>query len=334
MNISRISGCIYNNRYKINKAEKINTANFFFCGEDFLKEDIFTYKPPIKDVPIILPQYLKQEIKKKSPKETELIYKALNSLEFDSTVSQKTIFDFVNEIINLKDFTTLKKAVESNVKFRIVLSEHPARYQEIPHKNKTEKFITFCENIEGKNNITSLAHELGHAFDYNTTLFDVYYLSENLIPVFKKIGGVPTLSGYKPNSTMYIPTYTDESGTLYKKEDIFQYNISLSKEFHLTYLRDCRNLLEIDKEKGLKQGSTFKSLISDFSDKSLTGYYLGCKEGSPKINMEYLHKEMFAQMAALYTNGKTSKPDFDKIAFEYFPNMYNFVEELFSLELF
>lgn len=266
-------------------------------------------------------------LKQNDPEKYALTAATLKNTFIDKSICQETLSDFIENLANLGNVTTLKKALNSKVKFQLVKSDSTASFT----RTKMGNLITLCESSKGTNNTSSLSHELGHAFDYNTPIIE-NGLHRNLIPKieinpngkYEFYGHKVDLLGYKPNSYTLVP---NQDGSL-KEVGVIRDNACFSKEFNHAYQKDTKHLLEIDKQNGQKKGTTFTNLLSDWSEDSLFGYYLGGNKKNKKIQMHTLKKEMFAQMAAIATNGYSARKGFDDKALEYFPNMYKFVSDL------
>lgn len=251
------------------------------------------------------------------PKRFNLIVQVYKQMLFQNQekISPETFDAFLDEIIKLQNTATLEKALKSGV----TITFNSPKGGISCYANDTRVILLHKDHID------SLAHELGHAFDLNSPISENSSLHRNLIPKLKvKDDGTYEVLGVLPNAKQKVKT---EAGI--KVQDIISDYTSASEEFNTALQRDFHNMLKIDKEKGLKQGATLKSLLSDWNQDSLFAYYLGVeKPNTTKISKYSQQREMFAQMCALITNGHTARPNFDKKALEYFPNTYKFVSNL------
>lgn len=272
-------------------------------------------------------------MRQSSPERYDLILSALKKTTVED-ISQCFLSDFIKELADLKDLTTLRKSINSGVRFKLVKSDGVASFNRYTLKNgKIDQVIILCEDFNGKNNVSSLPHELGHAFDYNTPTSKKLL---HLVPVLKKDSNGKylvgkhkcNLLGYKPNAYRFVTTANGQK----KIVGVILDNMSMSEGFFKAYQKDLKHMMELDKIKGQKKGTTFLSLLTDWDKNGYFGYYLGAKEGRTKIDMGVLKKEMFAQLAAISTNGYSSRSDFDKKVLDYFPNLFEFVNDAIKKE--
>ncbi len=290
------------------------------------RSQVTTYQPCVKINS--RGQFILDAIRFSDPEKFELMTRAIKNTKYVGEISENTVADYIQELGNIKDTTTLKCALEANVNFKLVQSDDCATFtKNIFSNGRIEQYITLCENTSGGNNVGALTHELGHAFDYNYRTADIRthmvpYLRKNPNGKYMYAGQRVDFFGYKPNaySTIITSKKREEKG-------VISDNISMSEDFHKALLLDIKGLLEFDIKNGYKKGTTFTTLLADWHKDSYFGYYLGGEEYSTKVKMWVLKRELFAQMAALVTNGYTDKPDFDLVAPVAFPNIYNFVHK-------
>ena len=263
----------------------------------------------------------------------KLINKALEKSDIMPETTLETIKNFINELLNIKNLNTLKKVIKGGVKFRFALGNAPAVYVARYKKGTiAQKEIIFSQDSNGDCSLHSLAHELGHAFDYETKIKKsglTYDLEYDVIK--DENGNYVKSKDYMPNSTSYA--LVKESNGVYCAKIIGEIEdcASLSKEFEQAFTKDYIRLLDLDKENGKIEGSTFQTLLSDWNLNSGFAYYLGASKDKAEIeDTSKLKKELFAQMAALVTNGSTPQKEFDKKATLYFPNTFEFVNHIIS----
>lgn len=251
------------------------------------------------------------------PRRFNLIIQVYKQMLFQNLekINPETFDAFIDELIKLKNTTTLEKALKSGV----TITFNSPKGGVSCYANDTRTILLH------KNHIDSLAHELGHAFDHNSPVGENSSLHRSLIPKLKvKDDGTYEVLGVLPNAVQKVKT---EAGI--KVRGIISDYTSTSEEFNTALQKDFHNMLKIDEEKGLKRGATLKSLLSDWNQDSLFAYYLGVKKPNTTRISKYLQqREMFAQMCSLITNGHTARANFDKKALEYFPNTYKFVSNL------
>ncbi len=264
-----------------------------------------------------------------------LIKTAITSMVIDKGVSESTFLDFVNELMNLQDTTTLQKAVDANIRFRLIVSDEPSSYSIYNSKDfPTVKEIKICQKSDGTNLVYQLPHELGHVFDYETKIEDNNLTSDLEYDLIKDEEGYKKSDEYLPNTQKpYIDNYEKNNKEIKYRGVILQ-NASFSKEFSDAFLKDYLNILEIDKKQGLEEGTTFSELLKDWDEESYFGYYLGSEPGESEImDTSRLRKELFAQICAYSTNGHTARKGFDEKLLLYFPNSYEFVNNLIKKTL-
>ncbi len=316
------------NNINLNTFKKIpnNRNSVSFSSASSLKEDCLEISTVKKDV-------CYKKIKKlafKDPARFRLIKSAINSTKIGLGVSENTLMDFVDEMINLKDTTTLKKALDAKVKFKLVVSDEPSSYSIYISKDfPTTKEIKICQKPDGTNLAYQLPHELGHVFDYETQINKSNLTSNLEFGLIKDKNGYRKSDKFLPNTRkIYIDNYEKNSSKIKYKDTILQ-NASFSKEFEDAFLKDYINMLEIDKTQGDEEGTTFNNLLSDWMENSYFGYYLGAKEHESEIeDASRLKKELFAQLSAFSVNGHTSRKGFDKKVLLYFPNTFHFIDNL------
>ena len=260
------------------------------------------------------------------PKKADLIgevYKNMFFCDTQAPIKVETINDFIDELINLKDTTTLEKALESKVKIIISLSDNVASY------SNSDKIILLFQNSKGENNVSSLPHELGHAFDQNNPINENSSLHRGLIPkLVKNNDGSYKVTGLLPNAKKITIGISEEGKFEKQYKDIISDYASTSEEFKEALKKDFDGMISIEKRNNLKKGIIFSMLTKDWSKGSLFAYYLGVKDiDENQIEKYLMQREMFAQMCALITAGHTTAPIFDEIAPKFFPNTYKFVND-------
>jgi len=159
--------------------------------------------------------------------------------------------------------------------------------------------------------------------EYKVFVYHGYKLEKDEEGNYKCVGLLPNAQ------RKLFPTEQNPSGIY----DIISDYASTSVEFNKAFKKDCDGLIEIDKQKGLKKGTTFSRLLHDWNPSSYYAYYLGIDSYRGRQPKKYLQqREMFAQMAAISTTGHTTRPNFDKAALKYFPNTFEFVDSLIKSE--
>lgn len=272
---------------------------------------------------------LLDEVKTSKPQKYELLLQILKNTEVRTKtiqgVTPKMQVDFVEELIAM-DEKLLQNIVDNNVSIK--LYDDAFMYPGVSPASygvdfKGNKALQFNERYGGKpimvngvqvEPVKSLAHELGHAYDYNNTI--------------SSLGLTPADDGVTPNAEK---TFYDGKQLKPERDGVYNVhldNASFSLEFKEAIERDYANMSAIDAAKGLKEGTTLDNLIKD----PKTGYYFGGqynKQGElTAVHQDIAKFELFAQAVSKITTGTVTTPEFDSVMEDYLPNILEFTRSL------
>lgn len=290
-------------------------------------------KPIIDKLPTEAQEFL-NSIKDTNAKKFELITSVLTRTflltKSKEGVSDNYITSFVKELFQIENIL-LQNMIENEISIKIyddMLLFPTSSHAEYRHSKKPilkdgkpllDKFgaieyelspeikeIIFAERANNQpitingieqNTYESLAHEMGHAFDYNQGR------SLNL----EKQDFISIINGENFSRFIDMPSF--------------------SKEFDNAITADLMHMLELDEKEGKQQGKTFKELLRDDDFK----YYFGVFDTSDdfvQFNDVTARKELFAQMVSYVTSGKLTNKNFQARIEELFPNCLDFTRKI------